>query len=65
LRLYLNLFNDLWVWPILDADHGTLFLSGPKVKLFFFSIDIEADFSSPNTNLCYHSAKERAPKDEG
>jgi hypothetical protein len=37
-------------------DHGALLLSGPKIKLLFFAIDVEADFSSFNINLCSRGA---------
>ena len=65
LRLYLNLLYSLWIQPILDTDHGALLLLGPKVKLLFFAIDVEADFSGSNINLCSCSAEEGSPKDEG
>jgi hypothetical protein len=65
LRLNFNLLYALWVRPVLDTDHGALLLSVPKVKLFFFAIDVEAHFSSSNINLSSYSAKEWSPKDEG
>ena len=65
LRLYLNLLYALWVQPVLDFDHGALLLLGPKVELLFFAIDVEADFSSSNINLCSSCAEEGSPKDEG
>ena len=65
LRLYLNLFNAMWVRPVLVMNHGALLLSGHEVKLFFFAIDIEVDFSGSNINLCSSGAKEKSPKDEG
>ena len=65
LRLYFNLLYVLWIRLILDMDHGALLLPGPKVKLLFFAIDVEADFSSSNINLCSQGAEEWLPKDEG
>ena len=65
LRLYLNLFNAMWVRPVLVMNHGALLLSGHEVKLFFFAIDIEVDFSGSNINLSSYSAQEGSPKDEG
>ena len=65
LRLYFNLLYVLWIRLILDMDHGALLLPGPKVKLLFFAIDVEADFSSSNINLCSSCAEEGSPKDEG
>jgi hypothetical protein len=54
----------LWIWPVLDPYHGSLLLLRPKVKLLFFAIDVEADFSGSNINLHHRSAQERSPKDE-
>ena len=65
LRLYLNPLYALWVLPILDKDHGALLLLGPKVKLLLLAIDVEADFSGSNINLCSRGAEERSPKNEG
>jgi hypothetical protein len=39
-------------------------MSMPKLKLFFFAIDVEADFSSSNVNLCSCGAEEWSPKNE-
>jgi hypothetical protein len=39
-------------------------MSGPKLKLFFLAVDIEADFSSSNINLSFCGAQEWSPKDE-
>ena len=64
LRLYFNLLYALWVRPILDSYHGALLLPRPKVKLFLFVVDVEADFSSSNINLCSRGAEEWLPKDE-
>ena len=65
LRLYLNLLYALWIRPIVDMDHGALLLPWPKVKLLFFAIDVEADFSGSNNNLCSCGAEEWSPQDEG
>jgi hypothetical protein len=63
LNLYLS--YALLVWPIFDADHFAFFLmSGPKLKLLFLAIDVEADFSSHNIDLCPCGAKEWSPKNE-
>ena len=64
LGLNLNFPYALWIWPTLDPYHGALLLSGPDIKLLFFTIDIEADFSSSNNNLCSRSAQERSPQVE-
>jgi len=65
LRLNLNLLDALWVRPVLDSNHGALLLPGPEFELFLVAIDVEADFSGSNIDLCSHSAEERSPKDEG
>ena len=65
MRLYLNLLCALWVRPILDSYHGALLLPRSKVELLFLAIDVEADFSSSNINLCSCGDEERSPKDEG
>jgi hypothetical protein len=53
------------VQPILDADHlGDLLWSGPKLEFFFFSIDVEMEYSSSNINVCSRGAEEWSPKDE-
>jgi hypothetical protein len=65
--LWLNLYLSyaLLLWPLFDADHFAFFLmSGPKHKLLFLAIDVEANFSSPNIDLCPYSAKEWSPKNE-
>jgi hypothetical protein len=63
LNLYLS--YALLVWPIFDADHFAFFLmSGLKLKLLFLAIDVEADFSSPNIDLCPFGAEEWSPKNE-
>jgi hypothetical protein len=59
--LWLNLYLSyaLLVWPVLDADCFAFFLmSGPKLKLLFLAINVEADFSSPNIDLCPCGAEE-------
>jgi hypothetical protein len=54
----------LWIWLILDSDHGALLLSRLEVKLLFFTIDVEANFFGSNIILCSHCAQEGPPKDE-
>ena len=65
LRLYFNLLYALWIWPILDTDHVALLLPGPKVKLLFFAIDVKADFSGSNINLCSYGAENGRPRMRG
>jgi hypothetical protein len=65
LRLNFHLFFALLVWPVCDAYHLAFFLtSRPKLRLFFFAIDVEVDFSGSNINLCSYGAKEWSPKNE-
>jgi hypothetical protein len=52
-----NLPYALWVRSIFDTDHGALLLmSGPKLKLLLLAIDVEADFSCSNIDLCSRGA---------
>jgi hypothetical protein len=62
--LYFDLSDVLRIRHVLDFYHEANFVSGPEVELLFFAINVEADFSSPNINLCSRSAQERSPKDE-
>ena len=64
LRLDMNFLKALWVWPVLDTNHGALLLPRPKGEFFFITIDIEVDFSGSNINLGFCSVQEGSPKDE-
>ena len=59
-----DLSNALWVWPILDFDHGALLYLGLEEELLFLAIDVETDFSSSNIDLYPHSAQEWTSKDK-
>ena len=45
-----------WIWPKLDFDHRALLNLGLKWEPFFLAVDIEADFSGSNIDLCPRSA---------
>ena len=65
LWLNFHLSYALLVWPVFDANHLAFFLmSGPKLKLFFFSFDVEMDLLCSNINLCFYRAEEWSPKNE-
>ena len=59
-----DLSNALWVWPILDFDHGALLYLGLEEELLFLAIDVETDFSSSNIDLYPRSAQEWTSKDK-
>ena len=58
------LLYPLFIRLVLDPNHGALLLPGPEVKLLLFAIDVEADFSGSNIDLCSSGAEEWSPQDE-